>query len=60
LTINRPRSSKKSSYDTSSFLKVSLIEKNLEIDLPYGFVLLFDACLSSILLNKLLTYAIKE
>jgi hypothetical protein len=29
---------------TSSFFKVFLIEKNLEINPPDGFVILFDGC----------------
>jgi hypothetical protein len=39
LKINRPRSSRNFFCDTSFFLKVSLIEKKLEIDLLDGFVL---------------------
>jgi hypothetical protein len=65
LTINKPRSSKNSFYDTSFFFKVSLIEKFLEIDPPNGFVLFFEGYLSPLLLNRLFIFssnicAIKE
>jgi hypothetical protein len=65
LTINKPRSFKNSFCDTSFFLKVFLIEKNLEIDLLDGFVIYFDACISLVFFNKLFTFssnicAIKE
>ncbi len=65
LTINRPRSSKNSFYDTSFFLKISLIEKNLEIDLLNEFFLFFESCLSLVFFNRLFIFssnicAIKE
>jgi hypothetical protein len=46
LTINKLRSSKKLLCGTSSFFKVFLIEKKLEINPPDGFVILFDGCFS--------------
>jgi hypothetical protein len=60
LIINKPRSSKNSFCDTSSFLKVFLIGKNSEIDPPNAFVLFVDGYLSSILFNKLFTSSIGE
>jgi hypothetical protein len=60
LIINRPRSSKNKLCDILSFLKASLIGKNLEIDPPNGFVLFFDGYFSSILFSKLFTSSIGE
>jgi hypothetical protein len=60
LIIKRPKSSKNSSKNTSSFLKVFLIGKNLEIDPPNAFVFFFDGYLSSIIFNKLSTSSIDE
>ncbi len=57
LTINRPRSYNLFFYDTSSFLKVSLIEKKLKIDPLDGFVLFLEGCFSLILINKLFTFS---
>ncbi len=55
LIINRPRYSKNSFYDTSFFLKISLIEKNLEIDLLNEFFLFFEGCLFSVFFNSMFT-----
>jgi hypothetical protein len=53
LTINKPRSSKNSLCDTSSFLKVFLIEKFLEIDPLNGLIFFFDGYFSLVLLKGL-------
>ncbi len=65
LIINKPRSFKSSLCDTSYFLNISLIEKNLKIDPLDGFVFLFDGCFFSILFSRLFIFssnicAIKE
>jgi hypothetical protein len=41
LIINKPRYSKKKICDKSFFKNVSLIERNLEIDLLDGFIVFF-------------------